>query len=174
MLSTFNFFFLFFLPSFPILTTFYVTLVGVDGYCCNWWHSTTHTLDRTPLDKGSALRSGPSVISKSVFLFLSYIRSSLALNIQILLFCVIILCIFVADRQPSQETCCHFDGSCSHCHYNTATGCTAFLRIYREIISLTDRQMANVVCLKKPAGFNKFYHTTSVCLYRTSNCVTEF
>jgi len=53
----------FFLPSFLsifflILTSFYLTVVGVEGYCCTWSHSMTHThkLSRTPLDEELAFR----------------------------------------------------------------------------------------------------------------------
>ena len=37
---------------------FYLLTVGVEGHCCNWWHSETHTHThcRTPLDEGSASR----------------------------------------------------------------------------------------------------------------------
>jgi hypothetical protein len=37
-----------------ILTSFYLLIVGVKGYCCVWSHSTTHTFGRIPLDEGSA------------------------------------------------------------------------------------------------------------------------
>jgi hypothetical protein len=49
--SSFFFFFL-------VLTSFYLLIVGVDGYFCIWSHSLTHTLSRTPLDEGSARRRG--------------------------------------------------------------------------------------------------------------------
>jgi len=37
---------------------FYVPIVGVEGYCCIWSHSVTHTLDMTPLDEWSGRRGG--------------------------------------------------------------------------------------------------------------------
>jgi hypothetical protein len=36
---------------------FYLLILDVEGYCCTWSHSTTHTtLGRTPLDERSARR----------------------------------------------------------------------------------------------------------------------
>jgi hypothetical protein len=44
-----------------------VTLtVGVASYCCPWSHSKTHTLVRTPLDKGSARRRDCYLIKKTL------------------------------------------------------------------------------------------------------------
>ena len=48
-----SFFILFF-----VITSVYLLLVGIEGYCCTWSHSLTHThararsLGRTPLDEG--------------------------------------------------------------------------------------------------------------------------
>jgi hypothetical protein len=39
-----------------ILTSFYLTTESVDGYCCSWSHSVTHTVGRTPLEEGSVRR----------------------------------------------------------------------------------------------------------------------
>jgi len=45
-----------------ILPSFYLPIVSVDGYCCTWLHSLTHThthihtLGRTSLDKGLVRR----------------------------------------------------------------------------------------------------------------------
>jgi len=37
---------------FPSLTSVYLLILTVEGYCCTW----SHTLGRTPLDEGSARR----------------------------------------------------------------------------------------------------------------------
>ena len=39
-----------------VMTSFYLFIVGVEGYCCTWSRSLTHILGRTPLDEGSARR----------------------------------------------------------------------------------------------------------------------
>jgi hypothetical protein len=44
------------LSFFLSLTSLYLLIVGVDGYCCTRSHSMTHTLGRTPLGEGSARR----------------------------------------------------------------------------------------------------------------------
>jgi len=45
--------FVVFLPSFfLVLSSFYLLIVRVEGYCCTWWHSYC----RIPLDEGLALR----------------------------------------------------------------------------------------------------------------------
>jgi hypothetical protein len=47
-----------FLSSFPpfflILTSFYLIIIRVNDYCCIWSLPLTHSLGRSPLDKGSA------------------------------------------------------------------------------------------------------------------------
>jgi hypothetical protein len=45
---------------FLILSTFYLLIVGLEGYCCTWSQSMTHTraraLGKKPLEEGSARR----------------------------------------------------------------------------------------------------------------------
>jgi hypothetical protein len=47
-----------FVYLFIIPASFYLTIVGIGGYCCTWSRSDTLTLGRTPLDEWSARRRG--------------------------------------------------------------------------------------------------------------------
>jgi len=58
-----------FLPFFPSQSDlFYLLVLGAEGYCCTWSHSTTHThtISRTPLDGGSARRRDLHLTTRNV------------------------------------------------------------------------------------------------------------